>query len=184
MKIVTIYRGTEELGFTLVELIIAMVVAGIVSAVVISRFVDSNAFNAIVARDQIIAMVRNAQQSALGRSNVALTLTPTVDGSELVVTRSDSGGEADSVTVDIDSVSLSADINLTSSCGSTGGQASITNATPLTINFGELGSLTNSGVTGAVGAVNSALRICLNNDPVFSVCVSPSGFAYAGDCEN
>ena len=55
----------------------------------------------------------------------------------------------------------------------------------MTISFGELGNLGSSGVLGgaSTGAVSSAVRVCLNNDPVFSVCFSPSGFAYAGDCD-
>jgi hypothetical protein len=56
----------------------------------------------------------------------------------------------------------------------------------MTINFDELGDLAASGVTGATGAITSALRICLNNDAnvnTDSVCVSPAGFAYAGSCD-
>lgn len=164
-------------------MIITLVIVGIVSAFAMSRFLGANTFNAIIVRDQLIAMLRVTQQNALGRSGVSLTATPNASGSELIIVRNDSSGVIDSVSVDLDSVSLTGDINITSSCGTQNGQSAISNATPLVVNFGELGSLANSGVTGGIGPVSSGLRICLNNDPVFSVCVSPSGFAYAGDCD-
>lgn len=172
-------------GFTLIEMIIALVILAIVSSVIMSRFLGSNEFNALIVRDQLISIIRTAQQNALGRTAVSLSVSPDASGDELAVVRSDSGGIVESISIDMRSVSISGDINVTSSCGSVNGQYAITNATPLTINFGELGSLANSGVTGGtIGPVNSALRICLNNDPVFSMCVSPSGFAYVGDCDD
>ena len=167
----------------MVEMIVTLVIMGVLSAVIMTRFLDTNTFNAIVVRDQLVAMIRIAQQNALGRSNVSLSLTPSAGGDSLTVVRSDSGGMVDSVTVDLSDVALSSDNNITTACGSPNGQNAVANGTPLTINFGELGSLANSGVTGSVAAVNSALRICVNNDPVFSVCVSPSGFAYRGTCD-
>ena len=170
-------------GFTLVEMIVVMLLVAIVSATVISRFVGGNAFNPTIVRDQLISMVRGAQQASLGRTGVNLTITPAASGQSLALVTSDSGGTIESIAVDLGGVSLSGDINDTDSCASTPGADNITNATPMTITFAELGNLGNSGVTGSIGAVNSALRICVNNDVLMSVCVSPSGFAYAGDCD-
>ena len=170
-------------GFTLVEMIVIMLLIAIVSAAVVSRFISANAFNATILRDQVISLTRSAQQAALGRSGVALTITPSAGGDSVVVETSDSGGTIESVSLDLDGVSLSGDINDTDSCGTTPGADSITNAAPMTLNFESLGNLGNSGVTGSTGAVNSALRVCINNDVLASVFVSPSGFAYAGDCD-
>jgi MSHA pilin protein MshC len=170
-------------GFTLVEIVVTIVIIGIMSAFVISRFVDGDSFNAPVLRDQLISLIRSAQQNSLGRPDVSVTLTPDGTGSTATITTSDDGGTMQSVTVDLGEISLSGDINITDSCGSTSGSDTISNAAPMTINFGELGDLANSGVTGSSGAVNTALRICINDNPVTSVCVSPSGFAYAGDCD-
>ncbi|GAB5499202.1 MAG: hypothetical protein PsegKO_15130 [Pseudohongiellaceae bacterium] len=170
-------------GFTLVEVIVVIVLIGIVSALIVPRFLGSTSFNPVIIRDQIITMVRSAQQGALGRPDVEMTITPNPAGSEVTLTLSDNSGVFEENTAPLGDVSLSGDINTTASCGTTSGSQSISNSAPMTINFGELGDLAVSGVTGSTGAVTSALRICVNNNPVNSVCVSPSGFAYAGDCD-
>lgn len=181
-KIGTVIRS-RIVGFTMIEMIVTLVLIGILSAVIMTRFLGANTFNAIVVRDQLVAMIRTAQQNALGRSDVSLVLTPSAGGDDLTIVRSDSGGVVESVTVDLGDVSLSSDNNIVTSCGSPNGSNAVSNGAPLTLNFGELGTLENSGVTGNIGAVNSALRICVNNDPALSVCISPSGFAYRGDCD-
>lgn len=167
----------------MVEIVVTIVIIGIMSAFAVSRFLDANTVNAPVLRDQLISMIRSAQQNSLGRPDVSVSLTPDAAGNSATITTSDDGGSIQSVTVGLGEVSLSGDINITDSCGTTSGSNAISNAAPLTINFGELGDLEVSGVTGNTGAVNSALRICVNNNPGTSVCVSPSGFAYAGDCD-
>ncbi|MEX2470105.1 MAG: type II secretion system protein [Pseudohongiellaceae bacterium] len=173
----------QSRGFSLVELVATLVLIGIISAVVVPRFVGSTSFNPIIVRDQLIAMARSAQQNALGRADVVMTVTPNPTGTEVTLTVSDGGGVIDEATAPLNDVSLSGDINITASCAATPGADAISNANPLTIAFGELGDLAVSGVTGSTGAVLSALRICINNTAVYSVCVSPSGFAYAGDCD-
>lgn len=170
-------------GFTVVEIVVTIVIIGILSAFVMSRFLSTDSFNAPVLRDQLIAMIRSAQQSALGRPGVILTVTPNASNSSAVISTVEDGGGIDSVTMDIESVTISTDLNTTASCGVTPGASTVSNSSPLELNFGELGDLIDSGITGSTGPVNSALRICLNNNPVNSVCVSPSGFAYAGDCD-
>ena len=67
-------------GFTLVEIIITIVLVATVSMVAMSRLVEGNGFNAIIVRDQIISLARTAQQNALGRTNVSMTITPNVGG--------------------------------------------------------------------------------------------------------
>lgn len=173
-----------ETGFSIVEAILVIVLVGILSAVVMSRFFQTNSLNPAVVRDQIISLSRTAQQSALGRSPVTLTVTPNASGSEVVVQSVDGAGVIEEVALSLAGVSLSADINNTSSCEASSAPP-ISSAAPLTIAFGELGNLADTTVVnGAAGnPVNSALRVCVNDSATYSVCVSPSGFAYGGDCD-
>lgn len=171
-------------GFTVVEIIIVIVLVGIISTVALSRLADGNQFNAIIVRDEIISIARTAQQNALGRADVTMTITPSVGANSVTITTSDAGGTVESFTAPLDAVSLSGDINDTDSCSAlTPGADAITSAAPMTLAFGELGDLGVSGVSGSTGAVTSAVRICLNNTVSESICVSPSGFAYAGACD-
>jgi len=173
----------RQAGFTVIEIVAVIIILAILSSVAISRILSGNALNAIVVRDQIISLARTAQQNAMGRSDVDLIITPSAGGDELTLTTNDSTGVIESYTFSLSTVLLSGDINDTDSCEVTSGADAITNAAPLTLTFGELGDLGVSGVTGSTGAVTSAVRICLNDIASESVCVSPSGFSYAGDCD-
>jgi MSHA pilin protein MshC len=170
-------------GFTIVEVVVVIVILGVLGLVVVSRFADSNSLNDNIARDQIVSLARIAQQASMGRADVTLTITPNASGNELELSVADDGDVIESATISTRGVSLSGDINVTDSCEVTPGASAISNGAPMTLTFEQLGNLGTSGVTGSTGAVTSALRICVNNSAVNSVCVSPSGFAYGGDCD-
>lgn len=169
-------------GFTVTEMIITLVIIGILSAVIMPRILGRTAFNAPIVRDQIVSMARIAQQSSLGRDSVALTVQPNLSASSVVLSATSSGGTIESVSLPMTDVTITTD-NTDSSCGSPAGANTVSNGSPLYINYGALGNLINSGVSGSEAAVTSALRICINEEPALSVCVSPSGFAYVGDCD-
>jgi MSHA pilin protein MshC len=181
-------RSLPSSGFTLVEILSVLVIAGILVAVAMGRLIDGDSFNPSVAASQIISVSRNAQQSALGKSPVTLTITPSVSG-DTVTLRSAFGAGAATTIEQVElagsGVSLTGDINNTASCESSSASA-ISNAAPMTIAFGELGNLASTTtVNGATGtAISSGLRICVNSSAAYSVCVSPSGYAYGGDCDS
>lgn len=175
--------GRFASGFTVVEIVVTIAIVAIVSVVAISRLGDGSTFNAVIVRDGIISLARTAQQNSLGRADVTMTITPSAGGDSVNIVTSYAGGTIEDVIAPLSSVSISGDINNTDSCAVTTGADAVTNAAPMTINFGELGDLGVSGVTGSTGTITSALRICLNDTANESVCVSPSGFAYVGDCD-
>jgi MSHA pilin protein MshC len=185
LKKTTAINHFSNNGMTIVELVVVIIIISIIGMVTMSRIIGGNSFNAIIVRDQIISLARTAQQNSLGRADVSMTITPNVGGDSVTIVTSYGGGNIESFAAPLDSVSLSGDINDTDSCSVTSGADAITGAPPMTMTlvFGELGDLGVSGVTGSTGAVTSAVRICLNDTASESICVSPSGFAYAGDCD-
>lgn len=177
-------------GFSMVELVIVIFLVGIISAVAMSRMLEGDIFNASVVRDQIISLARSTQQLALGRSDVALILRTNGDTLELQTVEDfvdvNTFTELQSASVDIRSVELAGDVNVTASCGATPGTDVIGSTEPMVIQFNELGDLFRGGVTDNAGypiIASTAMRICVNDDPLNSVCISPAGFAFAGDCE-
>lgn len=180
----------EESGFSVIELVIAIVIVGIIAAVAMARLLDGDIYNAAVVRDQIVSLARSAQQQALGRSDVAMILRPS--GNELEITTAEGFVDVNTYTplqfssIDSRSVTLSGDVNITASCGSTPGTDTLSNGSPMVIQFDELGDLLRGGVTSGVGypvAASTAMRLCVNNQPEVSICFSPAGFAFVGDCE-
>lgn len=171
-------------GFTIIEMIVVIVTISIISVVVMSRLSDANSFNGILLRDQIISLARVAQQSSLGRDDVELTITPNPAGSNVTIESKAGVLVIESATTSLQSLSLTGDVNTTASC-SGGGANTLTNSAPMRIAIEVLGDLGDSGVVGSgyPSSVSSAVRICINDDPAISVCISPAGFAYIGDCD-
>ena len=180
----------DNAGFSVIELVVAILIIGVLASVAMSRLLDGDAYNAAVVRDQIISLARSGHHRALGRTDVALILRP--NGNDLeVITAEDFVDSNDftalqSSSIDARSVTLRGDVNITASCGLTSGTDLLSNAAPMVIQYNELGDLYRGGVTSAVGypiVASTAMRLCVNDDPIVSICFSPAGFAFAGDCE-
>lgn len=177
-------------GFSIIEMVIAIVIVGIIAAVATSRLLQGDAYNAAVVRDQIISLARNAQQQALGRSDVAMIIRPngnyldirTVEG--FVDINTYTGMQSSSI--DMRSVVMAGDVNVTGSCSGPLSTNTLSNVSPMVVQFDELGDLYRGGVTTAIGypvTVTTGMRLCLNDDPNASICFSPAGFPFIGDCE-
>lgn len=68
-----------------------------------------------------------------------------------------------------------------------GGAHTVTSDNAMVIAFDQLGDLLLAGVENTASeasVVSTGVRLCVNNDPVMSVCVSKAGFAYVGDCDD
>lgn len=177
-------------GFTVIEIVIVILIIGIVSVFVFSRQLDGDVYNAAVVRDQVISLARSSQQQALGRSDVAMIIRPT--GNNLVITTVEDFVDTNTFTlmqtssIDMRSVVMAGDVNITDSCSATLSTNTLSNASPMVIQYDELGDLYRGGVTSVVGypiAVTNGMRLCINDDPVVSICFSPAGFPFQGNCQ-
>lgn len=190
-EILTKSKSKNQNGFTIVEIVIVLVILSILAATVFARFIDTGTFNSLIVRDQIISLARIGQQSSLGRADVTLTITPAAGTAPNSVTLEvkEDGVVFQTVNLELSGVTLTGDVNKlngsnqTPPCDQDGGDVGITSLAPMIINFDELSDLEEVSVGGTFNSVTSAVRICLNNVPVDSVCISPAGFAYAGSCD-
>ncbi|MGV3593475.1 MAG: type II secretion system protein [Gammaproteobacteria bacterium] len=173
-------------GYTVIEMVIVIVLLGIVAAVVVPRFMAPNAFDEPVARDGLLTTIRAAQQAALGRSEVTFEIDRIGDTWHLEV--KDSGSmirelmfSAEDIVLETGSPAASSDV-----CSS-GFDTAVANDFSLSFDaVGNLSEFTNTGVPGAPVAVDgnfNGVRICLNDTDALSICVSPAGYAHAGNCD-
>jgi MSHA pilin protein MshC len=65
----------DERGFTLIELISVIILISIISVTLFSRLGSVNSANIQAGRDDLIAALFFAQQTAMARSNIQLTIT-------------------------------------------------------------------------------------------------------------
>ncbi len=175
---------TRQAGFSLVELIIVITLIGIVSVVAMSRMISGNAFNAPIARDAILSMARAAQQNAIGHTDIVMTLD--VVGNELQLTLEAGATVLETATAPLDEVTLRADVNETDSCAATPGATVLGPGSGMVVEYDALGSLLQGGPVSGGGYPydpTAGMRICINAEVLNSVCISPAGYAYAGDCD-
>ena len=170
----------SQQGFTLIELITVIVLLGILSAFAISRFPSSQSYSTTVIKNQLIASIRLAQQTALSRASVDRSTNSSSLQTQLQITR-----DSDNWSLNITSgpISHNAQVkrsnetvyygtNTSASCSALTASTSI----PLTLIF--------DGDGNRVPA--TALRICINTPSSSTadveLCISPSGYVYEGIC--
>lgn len=160
-----ITNSVRQPGFTLVELVSIIAIAGIVLAVSSGRLFGGSAFDQRMAEDSLLSLVRIAQLNALSGNNVSLRFSDS--GASITVSH------LEGITVkeqrDYPKADLVVGLDITpsdgiSNCGS------LVGATILS--FDTLGEIGTSYSTGLV--------ICLDGQP--ALCISPSGFSHSGSC--
>ncbi len=183
-------RLVKTAGFTVIELVIAILIMGILAAVAFSRMLDGDVYNAAIVRDQVISLSRSSAQKALGRTDVAMIIQPNAGDLEIRTVEDfvdvNTYTELQFTSIDMRSVAMSADVNVLDACDSVVSTNSLSNASPLVIEYDALGNLRRGGTTGTAGypvSVSTGVRLCINDDPAVSICFSPTGFAVQGSCQ-
>lgn len=81
----TIYRSRHQLGFTLVELVLVLVVASIVAISASSRFFQANDADLYSASDHTLALLRQVQLTSMQDTANLATRCPTIVLSATVI---------------------------------------------------------------------------------------------------
>ena len=165
-------------GFTIVELIAVLLLLGILATTATSRMVSANAYAPALVCDQLIALGRLAQQTALTRQDAMVSLDVDQDaGAWRLRVQVASGAGTTTAREE------RAEIRNTGVVVINGAQtASLGPSAALRLTFDGLGNLN----TGAVAATNLntsvGVGISVTGDTAASVCVGSAGHAFRGAC--
>ncbi|MEZ9436972.1 type II secretion system protein [Vibrio atlanticus] len=172
-------RGFQQLGFTLVELIIVILLIATVSAYAASRLSGRDSFSAFAAQEQVVSVIRQVQinrmqsnvdlGAVVGESNFILAIVGNCVGSEVSCTAQN---QARSDWVMLNGVILTAASNTTP-------------AIPLSlVNFDLLGNPT-TGETPAGVVVNVAAGVVITITSNVNTCrveINAQGYVENGGC--
>jgi MSHA pilin protein MshC len=139
-------------GFTLLELIITIVIVGILTVSVVSRFADSDAFSAKVERENLLSVLSLAQQQALSGKPTQFIL---LDTPPRVTVRNNATSADYQFASVVFPQPLSSGITLTPAS--------------LALTYNGLGEI----------ALATLITINLNGAPDSQICVETSGYAHA-----
>ena len=151
-------------GFTVVELIGVLVIAGILVGVGANRLGDTDPYEELVIAEGLLSQMRVAQQVSFGQDDVKILIS--------------SAAEVVSVSVLVGNVAVSErtysspDVVVTAGALGPGANCSTIGST-ITVPF--------SAAADIEGNDSDGYPLCLNSQA--TLCVSPSGFAHTGACE-
>ena len=155
----------QNAGYTLIELVSVLVLMGILASGASALLAGRSDFSSALVRDQLIATIRLAQQSALSKTqNSLVTHTTRKNGSSFAF---DIAHPSSTRTREVEGEGASITWSTTSLTGTC---SSVSNALPYTINFDSRGDTTE-------------VRFCVSGTREYSICVSSLGYAYEGVCD-
>lgn len=157
----------KQKGFTLIELVTVIILLGVLSVFVMSRFSSGQSYSSTIVRDQLLAALRLTQQTALSRasSNNNVVLTISSSGGDWLFVTSGGGGDSFSSRIESGEEQIRFGTNFTSSC-------SLLSSLPLVLSFDGDGNR----------IPQSNLRVCVDSEIDHELCITTSGYAYLGEC--
>jgi MSHA pilin protein MshC len=164
-------------GFTLIELIIVIILVSILSALGVGVFSGTDGFSARVSSDLWLTSLRLSQRLALMKQNssqlVSMGITQSSDNWNISVDFD--GTQLNSFDVERNRVDFhSSTSDFASSC-----DALPDASFPMTFYFDGYGDFVNSSRVQLLANT----RLCFAGGESVELCISPSGYAYAGTCQ-
>lgn len=148
-------REGGESGFTLIELVMAILLIGILAVLGMSLFASRSAFSPLLATQQLASATLLAQQAALaGNPANALTIEQNTDNFRFTVGPATANPRVFEI-------------------ARAGTSLSVPGTLPLTLNF-------NADGAPSTGA---NLSLTFSGDSTFQTCLSSRGAVYAGACQ-
>ena len=161
-------------GFTLVELVIAITLLGIISVSVSSRWFNVDTFHSSSLQAQLIAEARLAQRTALANSQLAVSFVISQDGADWrYQIFTDNGGGR---TLMRQTIADTGGVGIDITAGST---LSLSPTVDFDLTYDGYGNLSVLAVGGSSLSVTNGVQIDLAGA---RMCLSPLGYAHAGDC--
>lgn len=163
-------------GFTLIELIIVIILISILGVLGVGLFSGTDAYSTRVSGDQWLTSLRLTQRVAMLKqsSTELVSMTVTQSTSSWNVTINFDGATINDFDIDRNRVNFHTSSNdFSSSCN-----ALPDTTFPLTLYFDGYGDL----VTSARNQLTTNTRLCFESGETEELCISPSGYAYAGTC--
>lgn len=122
----------------------------------------SRAFDKIALRDEILSALRRAQQTAMARQGVNMTVT--VGSQNALLVLKENGSIIENRAISLRNIELS--------FGTLGAGVSCTSSLTLDLDYSGSGEIELADPDG--------LQVCIDGAP--ALCISPTGFAYLDGC--
>ncbi len=163
-------------GFTVVELVIAIALLGIVSVTVSSRWFSSDPFEADSVKSQLIAEARLAQRTALANSQLEISLVLVESGGEWRYQIYQDGGSGRTLLRETVSAGTGVGIQVL-----TGVTTALGPGVNLDLTYDALGNVELLTVGGTSRDASSGIQLSMMGG-THQMCISPLGYAHDGDC--
>jgi prepilin-type N-terminal cleavage/methylation domain-containing protein len=170
--------ATTECGFSIVELIAVLLLLGILAATATSRLVGGNAYAPALVAQELVALGRLAQQTAMSRRDATVSLDVDADAGDWRIRVTVVAGGSASVSDE----ARSAMHNTALAIGNGATSLPLSASEVLHLQFDGAGGL----VAGSAGAApldpTVGIAIVVTGDSSDSVCFGSAGHAYRGAC--
>jgi prepilin-type N-terminal cleavage/methylation domain-containing protein len=165
-------------GFTVVELIAVLVLLGILAATAMSRMVSGNAYAPALVAQQLLAVGRLAQQTALARQDATVAIEVDQDAGDWRFRVQVDDGVT--TTTAVEERASIANTSVVVMNGAT--TVSLGPATALSLSFDGLGSVAASSAGSTVVDPTIGVGFTVSGDSTSLLCIGSTGHVYRGNC--